>query len=62
MQLPLQDGTIDFEAFIVMLERHNYDAWFGIEYQWEEWLGCYNVDCISETATMRDLFLATRER
>jgi sugar phosphate isomerase/epimerase len=56
MQLPLAQGTIDFEAFIKMLERHGYDGWFCIEYQWEDWLECNRVDCISETALLRDVF------
>jgi hydroxypyruvate isomerase len=55
MQLPLGEGTIDFVAFIKMLERGGYDRWLCIEYQWEEWLDCNRVDCISETALLRDL-------
>lgn len=57
MQARTSEGTIDFAAVLDRLEEASYDGYLSIEYQCEEWLECRRVDCISETADMRDLVL-----
>jgi sugar phosphate isomerase/epimerase len=59
MQLPAREGTIDFPLLVERLEAERYDGYLCLEYQWEEWLDSNRVDCISETAELRDLVLAS---
>jgi sugar phosphate isomerase/epimerase len=58
MQLPALEGAIDFPRVLQQLKAAGYDGYLTIEYQWEEWLDCNRVDCVSETAELRDLLLA----
>lgn len=58
MQARTSEGTIDFGAVLDRLAAASYEGYLAIEYQCEEWLECRRVDCISETADMRDLVLA----
>lgn len=58
MQLPAREGTIDFSLLLERLDAAGYDGYLCLEYQWEEWLDCNRVDCVSETAELRDLLLA----
>jgi sugar phosphate isomerase/epimerase len=58
MQLPARDGAIDFPLLLKRLDAAGYDGYLCLEYQWEEWLDCDRVDCVSETAELRDLLLA----
>lgn len=58
MQARAGEGTIDFVAVLDRLAETGYEGYLSIEYQCEEWLDCRRVDCISETADMRDLVLA----
>ena len=58
LQTRLDDGTIDFVRFLHKLEAAGYSGCFGLEYQWDDWLECNRVDCIAETACLRDLVLA----
>lgn len=58
-QARVSEGTIDYAALRNRLLGAGYDGYFTLEYQWEEgWLDFTHVDCISETAAMRDLMLA----
>jgi sugar phosphate isomerase/epimerase len=57
MQLPTREGEIDFRRLRDRLAASGYDGYLAIEYQWEEWLDCRRVDCVSETAELRDLLL-----
>jgi sugar phosphate isomerase/epimerase len=57
MQARTREGTIDFAAVLDALEAAEYQGFLAIEYQCEEWLECRRVDCITETAEMRDLVL-----
>lgn len=58
MQLRVHEGEIDFPRLMGRLRQAGYDGYLALEYQWEEWLDCNRVDCISETAALRDLLLA----
>jgi hypothetical protein len=57
MQARAREGTIDFSAVLDALETESYGGALAIEYQCEEWLECHRVDCVTETAEMRDLVL-----
>jgi sugar phosphate isomerase/epimerase len=58
MQLPTHAGVIDFACLVEQLDAAGYDGYLTLEYQCEEWLDCNRVDCISETAALRDVLLA----
>lgn len=58
MQAPVGEGTIDFLALRDELASCGYSGYLTLEYQHEEWLDCHRVDCISETAALRDLILS----
>jgi sugar phosphate isomerase/epimerase len=60
MQARATEGIIDFAAMLRALDAAGYEGYLAIEYQCEEWLECRRVDCISETADMRDLIVAER--
>lgn len=58
MQLRAREGAIDFVRLVRTLARHGYDGYLTLEFQWEEWLDCHRVDCLSETAELRDVLRA----
>jgi sugar phosphate isomerase/epimerase len=58
MQAPAHEGAIDFPRLLERLAQARYGGYLCLEYQSEEWLECNRVDCISETASLRDLLLA----
>lgn len=58
MQTPTHEGAIDFAVLLGELDAAGYAGYLALEYQWEEWLDCNRVDCVSETAELRDLLLA----
>jgi sugar phosphate isomerase/epimerase len=58
IQTRVGEGTIDYAALRDRLLGDGYAGYFALEYQWEEgWLDFTRVDCIGETAAMRDLML-----
>ena len=59
MQATAKDGTLDFPRIIRALQQAGYQGFFCLEYVWDEWLDTNRVDCISETALLRDVFLET---
>jgi sugar phosphate isomerase/epimerase len=65
MQAPARKGTIDYGLLLGRLADAKYGGYLATEYQWDEWMDFNRVDCISETAELRDLLLelaeATRE-
>lgn len=61
IQARVREGDIDFTAFRDRLLGTGYNGYFALEYQWEEGvLDFTQVDCIAETAAMRDLMLEAR--
>jgi sugar phosphate isomerase/epimerase len=60
-QARTEEGTIDFRQLRNRLLDGGYEGYFAAEYQWEEgWLDFTRVDCVSETAEIRDLMLEPR--
>jgi sugar phosphate isomerase/epimerase len=61
IQARAAEGTIDFPTLRDRLIAGGYDGYFALEYQWEEgWLDFTRVDCIAETADLRDVMLRRR--
>jgi sugar phosphate isomerase/epimerase len=58
MQARTREGSIDFRRHVADLDAAGYRGFLGLEYQWDEWLECTRVDCLSETAELRDLLLS----
>jgi sugar phosphate isomerase/epimerase len=57
MQLPAREGTIDFPLLVKRLDAAAYAGFLSLEYQWDDWLECKRVDCVSETAELREIVL-----
>jgi sugar phosphate isomerase/epimerase len=58
IQARTHEGVVDFLRIRDELLGLGYDGYFALEYQWEDgWLDFSRVDCIAETADMRDLLL-----
>jgi sugar phosphate isomerase/epimerase len=58
IQARVGEGTVDFLRVRDALLGLGYTGYFCIEYQWEDGWGDFTrVDCIAETADMRDLLL-----
>jgi sugar phosphate isomerase/epimerase len=58
IQARVGEGTIDFPELRDRALATRYDGYFALEYQWEEgWLDFTRVDCITESANLRDLIL-----
>jgi sugar phosphate isomerase/epimerase len=55
MQAPARNGEIDYGLLLRRLAERGYPGYLGLEYQWDEWMDFNRVDCISETAELRDL-------
>jgi sugar phosphate isomerase/epimerase len=58
IQARTHEGVIDFVRIRDALLDFGYKGYFALEYQWEDgWLDFSHVDCIAETADMRDVLL-----
>jgi sugar phosphate isomerase/epimerase len=58
IQARTHEGVIDFPRIRDALIGMGYAGYFALEYQWEDgWLDFASVDCIAETADMRDVLL-----
>lgn len=58
LQAPLRDNAIDFKKYLHALSQHGYAGWTAVEYTWQEWERCNEVDIISETILLRNLLRA----
>lgn len=59
IQARTHEGDIDFARIRDRLLASGYEGYFALEYQWEDgWLDFTRVDCVSESADMRDLLLS----
>ena len=54
LQAPLSENTIDFARVLNAMERSAYQGYVAVEYVWSEWMGCNQVDTLSETILLRD--------
>jgi sugar phosphate isomerase/epimerase len=58
LQSPEREGTLDFRDIVKRLKAADYDGYLCIEYTWQEWRGCNNVDVVSESILLRDKLLS----
>jgi sugar phosphate isomerase/epimerase len=58
LQTPIQQNVIDYPRIIHAMQRNGYAGYIGVEYCWDEWKQCNEIDVLSETIQMRDLLLA----
>jgi len=57
IQAPVHEGSIDIARFVRALDAADYAGFLAIEYQWERAMDFNRVDCIGETASLRDQLL-----
>jgi sugar phosphate isomerase/epimerase len=55
LQMPLKHNVIDYRRVVEAMARDGYRGFVGVEYCYDEWKQCNEVDVISETILMRDL-------
>ena len=55
MQMRAREGSLDLEELRGQLNDGGFDGVVAIEYLWDEWMDCDQLDCVSETAELRDL-------
>jgi sugar phosphate isomerase/epimerase len=54
VQVGQAEGVLDPVQVVRRLQAAGYDGFFTIEYTWQDWEGCKNVDTIAETVLVRD--------
>lgn len=55
LQAPLNENTIDFPRVLRAMEKSGYNGYVTVEYVWSEWMGCNQVDTLSETILLSGL-------
>ena len=55
LQASVTENTIDYARVLRAMKRANYAGFVVLEYVWTEWMGCNQVDNLSETILLRDL-------
>jgi sugar phosphate isomerase/epimerase len=58
MQAPATKGGLHLDRLREQLDAAGYDRFIALEYLHDEWLDCDRLDCLSETAELRDLLFA----
>jgi sugar phosphate isomerase/epimerase len=58
LQASFKDNTIDYARVLAVMDEVGYAGYLGVEYVWQEWEQCNEVDNISETALFRDFLRA----
>lgn len=61
LQAQLSENTIDFARVLHSMGRYSYTGYVAVEYVWSEWMGCDQVDTLSETVLLRDLLRKASE-
>jgi len=54
IQAAMKENVIDYERVIHAMQRANYPGYVGVEYTWQPWEHCDEVDNVSETIILRD--------
>ena len=55
LQASQTENTVDYAQVLKAMKRVNYSGFVVLEYVWVDWMGCNEVDNISETIMLRDL-------
>ncbi|PYV20938.1 MAG: hypothetical protein DMG24_21105 [Acidobacteria bacterium] len=59
LQAPLKQNTIDYRRVLRAMKGANYSGFVVLEYVWVDWMGCNEVDNLSETILLRDLLCSS---
>jgi sugar phosphate isomerase/epimerase len=54
LQAPFEENAVDFARVLRAMETGGYDGYVALEYVWTDWMGCNQVDNLSETILLRD--------
>ena len=54
VQVGAADGTLDFVDLTRRLQAADYTGYLAIEFTWQDWEGCKNVDNVAESIIIRD--------
>ena len=52
------EGTLDYPDIVRRLKAAGYQGAITVEYTWQEWQGCHELDVLSESILLRDVLLA----
>jgi sugar phosphate isomerase/epimerase len=61
LQAPFKENTIDYPRVLRAMKAADYPGYVGVEYVWQDWEHCNEVDNVSETIMMRDLIVRSFE-
>jgi len=61
LQAPIDKNVIDYPRIIRAMKATDYPGYVGVEYVWQDWEHCNEVDNVSETILMRDLIIKSFE-
>ena len=61
LQAPLSENTIDFARILHTMDQSSYKGYVAVEYVWSDWMGCNQVDTLSETVLLCDLLRKASE-
>ena len=54
LQVPVDEGQIDFAGMVRRLSKNRYDGFLAIEYLRDAWMECNRTDNVSETILLRN--------
>ena len=55
VQVGAAEGTLDFVDITRRLQLAGYEGYVTIEFTWQDWEGCKNVDNVAESIIIRDM-------
>lgn len=55
LQASFKENTVDFARIIAGVQKMRYDGYLALEYLWTEWMGCNEIDNISEISQLLKL-------
>lgn len=58
LQVRVSEDAIDWARVVLALHEQGYDGYLGLEYTWQDWLDCNQVDTVGESVLLRDLLVA----
>ena len=59
LQASLKENTIDYGRVLRAMKGVSYSGFVVLEYVWVDWMGCNEVDNLSETIVLRDLLCSS---
>jgi sugar phosphate isomerase/epimerase len=60
VQESFKNNVIDYARVLRKMEQTNYQGYVCLEYTWEDWQGCNEVDNLSETIQFRDFLRSVK--